>query len=201
MNVPSESWLEKRFVPAALVAVASAASLAYLGRPRVPVRHALLLTGVTLLLGAPLFGEGLICLLMLAPIYLAITIVVAVLARALFRAASPAVRAGALIAPWLLFAVDRPVPVGELPIERVRDEVVLAVAPEDVVASIDHLELSIPPPPPGLLRWGLPIAQALHGKGIGVGDQRRLRNSARGSVRSAPEEAGGLPDQSRGACF
>jgi hypothetical protein len=206
MNVPALPWLQRRFVPAAVVAVAIALALSYLavsldrggtaqsvfgwaaalappifigvvaglGRPKTPVRSALALIGIALLLVAPLFGEAYFCILMVSPIYLGLTPLIAVITRKLFVRAPAAAKVAALLLPWVAFAADRPVPVSELPLVTVSDAVVLPAPPEAVWAAIDRLEMDFPRPEAAFARWGLPVPRMLHGHGAGVGAERRL---------------------------
>lgn len=149
--------------------------VAGIGRPQAPVRHALILTGIALLAVAPLFGEAFFCVIMLSPLYLGTTPLVALLARAIFRRVSRrSARVAALLLPWALFAADRPVPVRELPVSTVSDAVELAAPPAAVWAAIDRLDMTFPQPDAAFARWGLPIPRALHGQGAHVGAERRL---------------------------
>ncbi len=150
-------------------------------RPDHPISAGLIMATLALVGGLPLLGEGALCVVVVAPIYLLVSAVTGGITGAIVRGRRlppgpfvvlllflPAV--GTWLEPQLLR--------GPRPVVTIADSVVVD-APRDVVwATISRLNLGFPErptaPPAALLSALLPRPIALTGAGVARGDFRRI---------------------------
>jgi hypothetical protein len=151
--------------------------LAGIFRPQKAVQTSLLLSVVSLLVFAPLAGEGAICLIYIAPWFLVIAPLIALVTRAIARRMKKTQQPLAAIFLLLL-------PSGALWLEErsqaraepvtLSDSVIIAAPVEKVWAELATVDLSVTRPAPWLIRTLLPQPKAVAGGGAHVGALRRV---------------------------
>ncbi|XVQ88549.1 hypothetical protein ACQP2K_14365 [Microbispora siamensis] len=161
-------------IPAAI-----AITVAITARPKSATGMAMATITVGLALAGPLLGEGVVCLLMSAPLFYLVGLLVGVSIDYARRKGGHAV---AVVAPLLLVALlEGATPFTSLP----RDEEVTAVA----TATRDtDIEAALARPPAfgpvtsSLLRLGFPRPLGSEGRGLAVGDTRTITFTPRRSL-------------------
>ncbi len=128
---------------------------------------------IALLMAAPLLGEGFICILMAAPLFFVVGIVVGKLID-VSRRASRGITTGLLLLAFLPMSFEGTSDRLSFPREEVVTAEVVVAAPaaevERALARPLRLEESLPP----FLRLGFPRPVAAHGSGLKVGDRRTI---------------------------
>ncbi|MEW9528077.1 hypothetical protein [Microbispora sp. NPDC049125] len=158
-------------------------------RPRTTVGLTMATVTIGLCLAGPLLGEGVVCLLMAAPLFYLVGLFVA-LAVDWMRGGSGRSQALVLVAPLLLgVAAEGAVPGISLPREgevTASRTAARAVDPEDALAAPP----SLGPVGSPLLRLGFPRPVRAEGRGLAVGDTRTVTFTPRRSLGiGAPLEA------------
>lgn len=141
--------------------------------PARPLKRALLLSIFCLLIGAPLQGEGAICLIVAVPIAVLTTLLSAFIAAALTRRFGRASQLLILL-PFAASAYERLHPPPLSSPETISDSVIVQASPEQVWSSIEKLDIRFLKPPPWVTRIGAPVPYALRGGGAHVGAERRV---------------------------
>jgi hypothetical protein len=128
---------------------------------------------IGLLVSAPLLGEGFICVLLAAPLFYAVGLLVAVSITVVRRAGKSRHSSTlALLALPLVFSLEGAVPGLGLPRQATSvAERVFVAAPEMVEAALSRSP-QFDAPLPGVLGIGFPRPAAASGKGLEVGDRR-----------------------------
>ena len=129
---------------------------------------------IGLLLAGPLLGEGFICVLLAAPLFYAVGLLIAVAIRAA-RSVGKSRRPGTLAVlalPMLVFSLEGAVPALTFPRQQtsVAERTVVAT-PESVAAALaeaPHFDA----PLPGVLGIGFPKPATASGGGLAAGDRR-----------------------------
>ena len=150
-------------------------------RPDHPIWTGLILTALALAGGLPLLGEGAVCLVVIAPVYIVVGMLVAGITGAIVRGRwrPPGTLAILLLllpaaGTWAEPRLFR----GPRPVVTIADSVVVDAPRAAVWATVSHLTLDIPERPltgpAALLAAALPRPVALVGDGINPGDLRRV---------------------------
>ena len=153
-------------------------TLAGVGWPQTPVRRAFTLAGLTLLCALPLMGEGVLCLIVLAPWYAVgapLTAAGVGWAARRYQLGPWAKAAMAATAAALLLgapALDRPALRALAPV-TLSDTVVLDAPAQVVWDSVERLHLDLEGDPPVWMRLLLPVPAEIRGGGASPGDERR----------------------------
>ncbi len=137
-----------------------------------------ILKGMTLglLVLAPLLGEGMICILIVSPLYYAIGLIVGLTLDAQKRRRQATL--GCLAVVLLPLALEGSTPSLTLPREDSVSVTRVVAAPAQQVAQALAQSPRIDVPLPALLRIGFPVPLAATGSGSAPGDLRRIRFSA-----------------------
>ncbi|MEV7807398.1 hypothetical protein AB0O28_31070 [Microbispora sp. NPDC088329] len=161
------------------IPMAIAITVALTARPKSATGVAMATTTIGLALAGPLLGEGVVCLLMSAPLFFLVAFIVGNAVDYVRRHNRHAV---AVVAPLLLAALlEGATPFTSLP----RDEEVTAVA--TATRDVD-LEAALARPPAfgpitsPLLRLGFPRPLGAEGHGLAVGDTRTITFTPRRSL-------------------
>jgi hypothetical protein len=138
---------------------------------------------IGLLLAGPLLGEGFICVLLAAPLFYAVGILIAIaveLVRRFARSRRHPSTLGLLVLPMLAFSLEGVVPALALPRQATSvAERTLAASPEMVAAALaqsPHFDI----PLDGVLGIGFPRPVTASGQGLAVGDRRVVTFATRG---------------------
>jgi hypothetical protein len=138
---------------------------------------------IGLLLAGPILGEGFICVLLAAPLFYTVGILIAVAFQGMRRFARSRRHAstlGLLVLPMLAFSLEGVLPALTLP----RHET--SVAERTLVASPEMVEAALSQSPhfdaplEGLLGIGFPRPATASGRGLAVGDRRVVTFATRG---------------------
>lgn len=141
--------------------------------PQKPYSRGLLLSLVCLIIGAPLMGEGVVCLIIALPIAVLTTLLSALGASAIAkrnRSASFLL----LVLPFAASEYERQHPAPLPPPETIADSVIVPASPAQVWRSIEKLDIRFLKPAPWVTRIGAPVPHALQGGGAHVGAERRV---------------------------
>lgn len=148
--------------------------LAGLARSDEPVKYSVLWSFICLVLVAPVMGEGLVCIVVLGPMFLLIAMLTALMTGLIARRTHSPAKYALLLLPPALFALEkRPLP-SELPTATVSDEVIINAPPDVAWASIDQLGLRFDGAMPWFVRELMPKPVAIWGSGASVGSVRRV---------------------------
>ena len=138
---------------------------------------------IGLLLAGPLLGEGFICVLLAAPLFYAVGILIALAIAGLRRwtvAGRHSSTLGLLVLPMLAFSLEGVAPALTVPrLETSVAERTLVASPEMVAAALaqpPHFDV----PLDGVLGIGFPRPVAASGQGLAVGDRRVVTFGTRG---------------------
>jgi len=138
---------------------------------------------IGLLLAGPLLGEGFICVLLAAPLFYAVGIVIAFaieMVRRFARARRHTSTLGLLVLPLLAFSLEGVVPALTVPRQATSvAERTLVATPEMVSAALaqsPHFDV----PLDGVLGIGFPRPATASGHGLAVGDRRVVTFATRG---------------------
>jgi len=138
---------------------------------------------IGLLLAGPLLGEGFICVLLAAPLFYAVGIVIAFaieMVRRFARARRHSSTLGLLVLPLLAFSLEGVVPALTVPRQATSvAERTLVATPEMVSAALaqsPHFDV----PLEGVLGIGFPRPASASGQGLAVGDRRVVTFATRG---------------------
>lgn len=145
-------------------------------RPRSAVGTAMAVTTIGLALAGPLLGEGIVCLVMAAPLFYALAAAIGWALGGSFREGPRAVVLGVLLAPLALEGV------GGLdylprPDTGLAEQVVAAPVDQVTAALAARPEYDVPGAP--LLRLGFPRPLEAEGTGLAVGAQRTVTFTSR----------------------
>lgn len=141
--------------------------------PAKPYLRALLLSLCCLLIGAPLMGEGAICLIIAIPIAVLTTLLSALCASAIARRSGRASYL-LLVLPFAASEYERLHPTPLPQPETIADSVIVPASPAQVWRSIEMLDIRFLKPAPWITRIGAPAPHALQGGGAFVGAERRV---------------------------
>lgn len=130
-------------------------------------------TTLILCIIAPLVGEGVICILMAAPIVYPIVLVVAFLVKSSHDKARSKLGAVVVMMPYL-FGILQPVDPAKTSDEFIYNSVLIAAPPEIVWNTLEDLDLRISDNRPWLLRLGYPVPMRISSKGMNRGDRRLI---------------------------
>lgn len=148
-------------------------------QPLRPMRTALLLSVICLVVATPLLGEGIACLMIVLPWHLVISPGVAGIVGFVTRRLLRARRAKAAMLV-LAFAGNAAAPAVDARLadpdarETFADQVVVDAPQEAVWRSIERLHMDFSTPAPWIVRAALPRPVGIRGGGAGVGDERRV---------------------------
>lgn len=139
-----------------------------------PVAVAFQYTTLVLCVIAPLVGEGLICILMAAPIVYPIVLIVAyVRSRLADRDNHRNLSSVMLILPFLYTGYfEDPHAVGKL--ESLNSTVIVDVAPEALWNTLEDMNWNIPDNRPVMLKLGYPVPQKIISEKSRLGNKRRI---------------------------
>src|SRR6266849_5705281 len=138
---------------------------------------------VGLLLAGPLLGEGFICVLLAAPLFYAVGILIALAIAGVRRwigAGRHTTTLGLLVLPMLAFSLEGVVPALTVP------RLETSVAERTLVASPEMVEAALAQPPhfdvplDGVLGIGFPRPVTASGQGVAAGDRRVVTFATRG---------------------
>lgn len=139
-----------------------------------PVMIAFQYTTVVLCVVSPLLGEGVICILMAAPIVYPITMVVAyVVGRASEKRAPKTLLSLMVAAPFLYSAIAED-PGNPQAQRRLQSGVVVHAAPAAVWDALEDMTWIIPDKRPAVLRLGYPVPQRIISEKSRLGNERRI---------------------------
>jgi hypothetical protein len=144
------------------------------------VVRSLALSGVCLLIAAPLVGEGLICFILIVPVHLVVAPLSAFITVAVKNARidhlprAPGLELLLLLLPFAAALANRAWPPANAEPVTMVDSVIASAPPEAVWRSIDELRFTFNQPAPWLVRLGLPVPVEIRGGGAFVGAQRRV---------------------------
>jgi hypothetical protein len=166
-------WLAIAALPALLGILAGWA------RPEKPATTSLLMVALAFVGGLPFLGEGAICVIMIAPFYIAIGMIVAAVTGGIVRARRARGRPPSPFAVLLLLIPAAaswadPHLVGAPPVATVADSVVVDAPRDAVWSTLAELQLRFDAPPPVMLATLLPRPIAIDGHGAGPGAVRRV---------------------------
>jgi hypothetical protein len=151
--------------------------LAGIFRPRKAVRTSLLLSAVSMLIFAPIAGEGAICLIYIAPWFLVVAPVSALVTSAIGRwrkkTRQPLAAIFLLLLPSGSLWLEEHFPTRAEPV-TLSNSVLIAAPVEQVWAELATVDLSVARPAPVLVRALLPQPLAVVGGGAHVGAERRV---------------------------
>lgn len=155
-------------IPAGLAIMAS-----FIARPRSAIGTSLRATLLALLISGIFLGEGFICIFMAAPLFLCVAVIVGALVERT-RNRRSSVKAVMVIA-FLPFTMEGVHPEFSFP----RDERIEVTRVVEVRAEQVRHNLSQTPefssPLPAFFHLGFPLPTATEGKGLAIGDIRRIR--------------------------
>jgi hypothetical protein len=139
-----------------------------------PVMIAFQYTTVVLCVISPLLGEGVICILMAAPIVYPITMVIAyVVGRSLDHRRGRMMMTILTALPFLYTGLmEDPGRPGEL--KRLTSTVVISASPAAVWNALEDMTWEIPDTRPGILRLGYPVPQKIVSQKSALGNERRI---------------------------
>lgn len=156
--------------------------LVMVGRPRTSMGVAMMATTLALLISGIILSEGIICILMAAPLFYLVTFLV-VFAVERARAKDRGGRAElALLLPLAAFSLEGVLPGLELSRdERVDVEIMLPMSAIEFEAALTEPPVFADPVPVAL-RPGFPRPVRATGRGLEVGDRRQVDFAAGGEV-------------------
>jgi hypothetical protein len=142
-------------------------------RPRSAIETALKATLVTLLISLVFMGEGLVCVLMAAPLFLGVAVIIGALVERTRKRRS-SVKA-AMVLAFLPFTMEGVHPEFSFP----RDEMIQVTRAVNATSDQVRRNLSQTPefssPLPAFFHLGFPLPTETRGEGLSVGDIRRIR--------------------------
>ncbi|MFC3994688.1 hypothetical protein ACFOVU_02100 [Nocardiopsis sediminis] len=161
-----------------------ALTVVFTARPRTTAGIAIAVTTIGLLLAGPLLDEGFVCLLMAAPLFYLVAMVVGWAAGQARRGGGRSRWHAAALGPVLLLLCAEGVAgVSYLPRAEEGRAAVEVPAPPAAVAAALAAEPAYAPPRALLLRAvPFPRPTAAHGTGLDVGDRRRIAFTPRRSL-------------------
>jgi len=143
---------------------------------------------IGLVLSAILLGEGVICILMAAPLFYGIALVIGVIvdaARARARKTNQGKLYSILLLPLALMSLEGVTPITSFPAAGTATVTqTVAATPAGVEAALAAAPL-FDRTPPAFLGLGFPRPLAADGSGLAVGDRRTIRFSGRNGTRAA----------------
>jgi len=143
---------------------------------------------IGLVLSAILLGEGVICILMAAPLFYAIALVVGVIvdaARDRTRKTNQGKLYCVLLLPLALMSLEGVTPITSFPAAGTATATqTVAATPAGVEAALAAAPL-FDRRPPAFLGLGFPLPLAANGSGLAVGDRRTIWFSGRNGTRDA----------------
>lgn len=139
-----------------------------------PIMIAFQYTTVVLCVVSPLLGEGVICILMAAPIVYPITMIVAyVVGRASEKGRGKTLLSLMVAAPFLYSATFED-PSQRQDQRRLESAVIVNAGPEVVWNALEDMTWIIADKPPAILRLGYPVPQRIISEKSRIGNERRI---------------------------